>query len=378
VASVSAAAELLARRGHQVTVLTTTANLDEDVDVPVGRAVDVDGVEVWYFRRDEPLRKWLPFVPYLSQSMGFAYSPDFRGALDRFVPQADVVHTQMPFVYTTYAASRAALRHGKPLFYHQRGNFLDTHLSRRRLKKRIYIALFEKPVLKRASMLVALTGAERDAFKAIAPDTPCEIVPNGIVLPAPVDGADERVEQRWGIPRHAQVILFLGRLHPWKGAPETVDAFERVAAAHPDAWLVMAGVDEIGLAQRGAASGRVIFPGVVVGAGKDDLLERADLFVLPSQGEGLSMATLEAMAHGTAALLSPGVNLPEARDAGAAVIAERDVSALSAAMSELLGDRDRLRIMGEAGRRFVQANYSWDGVIDRLIELYARAAAGRR
>jgi glycosyltransferase involved in cell wall biosynthesis len=382
VASVSAAAEMLARRGHHVTVVTTNANLDEDLDVPTDQPVDVDGVEVWYFRREEPLRKWLPFVPYLSESMGFTYSPKMKAALERMVPQMDVVDTQMPFVYPTFAASRAALRHGKALFYHQRGNFIDVRLARRRLKKSIYLALFEKPVMRRATALIALTEAEREAFAALSPGTPCEVIPNGVSLPSPIDGAAARVEARWAIPRDAQVILFLGRLHTWKGAGETLEAFERIERELPRAWLVMAGPDEAGIAARWRAersneTHRVVFPGVIGGTEKGDLLERADLFCLPSIAEGLSMATLEAMAHRTAVLISPGCNLPEAEAAGAAVIVEKNVDAIAAATSGLLADPDRLRMMGEAGRRFVAANYSWDVVTDRLLDLYARGSSAR-
>src|SRR6266540_4836543 len=86
IVSVSAAAEMLVRKGHQVTVVATTANGDEELDVPVGVPVDVDGVEVWYFRRQEPLRRFLPIVPYLSRSTGFLYAPEMRAALDRLVP----------------------------------------------------------------------------------------------------------------------------------------------------------------------------------------------------------------------------------------------------------------------------------------------------
>jgi len=203
------------------------------------------------------------------------------------------------------------------------------------------------------------------------------VIPNGVFLPPPIEGAAERVEARWGIPRGSEVVLFLGRIHPWKGAPETADAFERIANVHQGAWLVMAGADEIRMAERRGtdAAHRIVFPGVVAGAEKKDLLERADLFCLPSTGEGLSMATLEAMAHRTAVLMSPGCNLPEAETAGAAVIVEKDVEAIASAMSQLLADPDHMRAMGEAGRRFVEANYSWDVVTDRLVDLYASKKA---
>src|SRR5262245_43528 len=86
VLSVSAAAERLVRRGHQVTVFTSNSNLDEDLDVPTDRGVDVEGVQVWYFRREERLKKWFPFIPYLSRSLGFLYCPAMRSALDRVLP----------------------------------------------------------------------------------------------------------------------------------------------------------------------------------------------------------------------------------------------------------------------------------------------------
>ena len=57
--SVSAVAEGMVARGHRVTVFTTNSNLDEDLDVPVDRPVLVDGVEVWYFRRRDPIKKYL-------------------------------------------------------------------------------------------------------------------------------------------------------------------------------------------------------------------------------------------------------------------------------------------------------------------------------
>ena len=72
--TVSAVAERLVRRGHEVIVFTTNSNLDEDLDVPTDQAIDVEGVQVWYFKHEEPIKRWLPFIPYLAKSMGFLWS----------------------------------------------------------------------------------------------------------------------------------------------------------------------------------------------------------------------------------------------------------------------------------------------------------------
>jgi glycosyltransferase involved in cell wall biosynthesis len=373
IVSVSAAAEMLVRKGHQVVVVSTNANNDQDLDVPIGVPVDVEGVEVWYFRREEPLRKWLPFVPYLSRSIGFMYSPEMRAALDRIVPGIDVVHTQGPFVYPSYAAARAAFRHGKPLVYSQRGCLAEERLRFRGAKKRLYVAAVEKPIMKRAASLVALTEAERMSYRALGVSTPIAVIPNGIDIPRPRPGAAARVQERYGIAPDAPLILFLGRLHPIKGVDKLLDAFAHVTREFPDAVLMMAGPDEWGFQRQ--SSGRVLFPGMIAGDDKSDVLARADLFCLPSRSEGFSNAVLEALANSTAVMLSPACNFPEVEAAKAGVIVEDDPETMAAAMRVLLGDRARLLTMGEAGRRLVAECYSWEVITDRLIELYAKVAA---
>jgi glycosyltransferase involved in cell wall biosynthesis len=310
--------------------------------------------------------------------MGFLYAPGMRAELDRLVPRMDVVHTHMPFVYPTYAASRAALRHGKPLFYHQRGVFDPERLRFRGLKKRLYIRAFELPVMKRAASLIALTGAEEDSYRALGVDTPCRVIPNGI------DASKFRQrpagEPEPGIPPSATVILFMSRVHPVKGADRLLEAFFRVQADFPDAVLVVAGPDEWGMEAkyREAVSaaglhGRVLFPGMVSGERKLDLLARADLFCLPSDAEGFSMAVLEALASATPVLLSPGCHFPEVERAGAGVVAPAEPVAIAAALAGLLPDRERLADMGRAGLALVSRDYNWDRIAGRLLDAYADA-----
>ncbi len=374
--SISALAETLVHKGHEVVVFATNSNISEDLDVPTDRPVDVDGVEVWYFQHQEPLRRWLPFVPYLSKSSGFFYAASMKTELKRMLPTVDVVHTQAPFVYGTYASGKAAIRHAVPLFYSQRGVFSASHLRFRGLKKRLYIAAVERPIMRQATTLVALTRDEKDSFRTLKVQTPCRIIPNGVHVPerkTPAAGLDGLGEIR----PEDQVILFMARLHPIKGADMLLRAFAALCRANPRAKLVMAGPDEWGLVegfrqelQAGGVADRVLFPGLVTGALKESLLDRADLFCLPSHAEGFSMAVLEALAHETAVLLSPDCHFPEVEAAGAGRVVSIEPDALCRAMKDLLADPAGMKEMGRKGRALVERSYSWDTIVDQLLDVY--------
>lgn len=376
--SVSAAAETLVRKGHEVTVFTTDSNLDQDLDVPTDRPVDVDGVRVWYFRREEILKKWLPFVPYLSKSIGFLYAPAMAAELERTVPAMDVVHTHLPFNYPTFAAARSALRHGKPLFYHQRGVFDPERLKFRGMKKRLYIRAVERPIMEKATALIALTEAEVLSYRALGVRSPCRVIPNGIDVSKYRQAPRGEIGARWKIAPDAPVILFLGRVHPIKGADRLLEAFLEIRSDSPRSVLVLAGPDEWGVetkyrevVHRAGLDGRVVFPGMVTGEEKLDLLARADLFCLPSDGEGFSIAVLEALASGTPVLLSPGCHFPEVEAEGIGRVVPSEPSRIGAALVELLADPERLREMGRKGRDFVSVRYTWDRIAGELADAYA-------
>lgn len=72
--SVSALAERLVSKGHEVIVFTTNAGLDDNATVPLDRPVDVNGVQVWYFRRKELLQYYFPSATYMTDSIGFMYA----------------------------------------------------------------------------------------------------------------------------------------------------------------------------------------------------------------------------------------------------------------------------------------------------------------
>jgi glycosyltransferase involved in cell wall biosynthesis len=381
--SLSALAEGMVARGHDVTVFAPNGNADEDLDVPTDRPVSVDGVTVRYFRREEPLKRYLPAVKYLSQSIGYMYTPDLLPVLRPMLASLDIVHTQMPFVYPTQAAARLAIAQRRPLFYSQRGVFDPSRLRFRGLKKSIYIRLVERPIMRRATGLVALTLEEVSSFQALRVNTPIHLVPNGIDVTRFRRRASPGALSEMGISEAHKVILFMARLHELKGPDLAVDAFIAIAQRHPDAVLVLAGNDEQDLLPELRArianrslTARFIAPGMVTGERKLDVLARADLFVLPSVGEGLSMATLEALASGTPAIISRECNLPIVAEVGAGAVVGRTAGEFADALSGFLTNPTMLE--DAKGRAYVLArdHFGWAPILDRLEAIYSNALHG--
>ena len=138
----------------------------------------------------------------------------------------------------------------------------------------------------------------------------------------------------------------------------------------PDQGRLEALAAELGLAEQLRFVGEVRAP--------QRLVAQADLFVLPSRREGLPNALLEAMAVGTCALAADCPTGP------AEVIRHGETGwlvpagcaePLAEALVLLLGDPDRRRRLGEAGRRSVNETYgtercaaAYDQLLTGLIE----------
>ena len=168
----------------------------------------------------------------------------------------------------------------------------------------------------------------------------------------------------WGFPVDSRILASVGRLVGWKGLRIIISVLPQLA---PDVcYLVVgAGPEEANLKAQASALGvadRVHFAGRVAHADLPGVLSEVDLYVQPSIGEeafGISVA--EAMACGLPVLASRNGGLPEVVADGETgwLAAPGDETAWTLALNEALSDRAKLRQMGEAARRRVEAQFTW-------------------
>jgi glycosyltransferase involved in cell wall biosynthesis len=194
------------------------------------------------------------------------------------------------------------------------------------------------------------------------------------------DASDIALLARHGVER--PYVAFASTIEPRKDVPTLVRAFARVAAAHPDLQLVVAGGDGWGVADARAAiaaSGvatRVLRPGYVDDATLAALFRRAEVIAYPSLVEGFGMPALEALASGTPLVTTSGSALEEVVGDAALLVPPADPGALAHALSTVLDDASvsaRLRAAGPVRA----AAFTWERSIEAHVEAYRRAV-GRR
>lgn len=119
--------------------------------------------------------------------------------------------------------------------------------------------------------------------------------------------------------------------------------------------------------------GMITLHGWVSGRAKETLLERNDVFILPSYAEGMPISLLEAMSAGLAAIVTPVGGIPEAvADGSGALYAKvRDKESIYRAIRTILDHPDAVETMGARNRETVRRYYP-DRICERLLALYTK------
>jgi glycosyltransferase involved in cell wall biosynthesis len=369
--SVHGLARAQAAAGDEVEVFTTDADGPLRLAVPTGRAVDVDGVAVTYFRLGFGRRSFR--------------APAMAPALARRAPGFDVVHLHSVFLWPTWRAARSARRAGTPYVVSPRG-ILDPELVRQRgrWRKRFWIAAIERRTLADASAIHVTSELEAAGVRALGLGlAPLVVVPNGVDLA--LDGAttgDGALDRAAAAAAGGPYWLALGRL----AAKKRLDLLVAATALVPGLRLVVAGNDDEGLAPalraqavRLGIAGRVELVGEVRGEAKRRLLAGAVALALPSASENFGNVVLESLAAGRPAIVSPAVGAAEVvRAAGAGAVVEATPAALAEAARRLLDDPSEAARQGERGRKHVEGHLGWERIAASMRELYVETAKARQ
>ena len=237
------------------------------------------------------------------------------------------------------------------------------------LLKKVYNWVVGRNLIRNARACVAITKSEIDDFLSYGVERhKIHIIPNGIDpedFPEDISSVElKNFRDRHGLGEDP-VILFMGRLNRIKGPDLLLDAFIAVSRAFPAYHLVFAGPDN-GLllslkqsAEFAGLSSRVHFLGYVTGRDKAYAYRMADVLVIPSRQEAMSIVVLEAGVSGTPVLATDRCGLDDLAAEGAVKIVSPTSKALSEGLTAFLAYPVEARNVGARLKRSVFSGYLW-------------------
>lgn len=302
----------------------------------------------------------------------------FRGTARGIGVRLLHAHQYTPFFY----ASASRLWQSTPrILFTEHGR----HYPDRRSGKRVFANRF---LLRRDDRVTAVGNFVRDALvknEGIAGNR-VEVVYNGI------DPSRFNVEQsaamrgpvraELGLAPDQQAVLQVARFHPVKDHATAIRAFAIALKQAPSAVLLLAGDGD----KRGECESLVkelgIAPSVRFLGVRNDvprLMAAADLFVLSSLSEGISVTLLEAMGSGVPIVTTDvgGNGEVVSRDETGLLSPRGDHAGLGANMATLLLDAYKRKRFGLAGRERLMKQFTQEQMHARYEAIYAEMLAQR-
>ncbi len=205
-----------------------------------------------------------------------------------------------------------------------------------------------------------------------------EVIPNFVNCDVFQPGADRRRREEFA-PKGEPILVHLSNFRPVKRIPDVVEIFAAVRAEVP-AKLLMIGdgpertIGEWMVREKGLTED-VFFLGKQNQV--QELLNCADVLLLPSEIESFGLAALEAMACGVPAVCSEVGGLPEVIRNGVEgfLVPGHDTKAMAARSLEIVTDPHRREQMGIAARQRASTTFCSQKIIPLYEALYRRVLA---
>ena len=353
-------AEQLARRGHEIRVITGGMRR-------LPRRETSHGVEI---RRTLPSRRHADrcTVPEMAAYLLLALVPALR-EIATWRPDVMHAHFAVPTGALAFAVSR--FRNVPYVITVHLGDVPGGFAEQTAGLFR-WIKPWTVPIWERAAGISAVSEHVRE-LATQAYGVPVQTILNGIA-PTGICAAPFAMHD----PPH---LVFAGRFVSQKNIPVLIEALSRLAAAPWRATLIGDGPLMNELRARIDCAGlreRIAVPGWQERTAVDEIMSGADIFVLPSSAEGLPMAAIQALQHGLAIV---GIDIGGLHDVivnelNGFLVPAGDATALAAKLQLLLDDRPLLLRMKTASRTRGEL-FDLDRITTQYENLLRAAAAAR-
>jgi glycosyltransferase involved in cell wall biosynthesis len=335
-------------------ILTTDSDGPDRIDVLRAHAIREAGYQVHYCHR------WL----------ASDFAPGMFARLVPMIKWANVIHLTAVYSPPTIPTLLLSKLLRKPVVWSVRGALQRWQGTTRATPKQIWERLCDSLCEKDRVVLHVTSEEEGRASSQRIKNARPVVIPNGVEVP-PANG-----ERQWR-PTNQLRLLYLGRLHPIKGIENLLVALVQLDTkvslsicgngSKQYEQLLKSLVVELSLTDR------VRFCGAVAGEEKEKQFREADVCVVPSFSENFGMVVAEALATGVPVIASTGAPWSEIERHGCGFSVENDPQSLVEAINRI--SSVPLAAMGKKGRVWMEREFTWPSVAQRMNEVYRGLAS---
>jgi glycosyltransferase involved in cell wall biosynthesis len=363
---VSELAEALARRGHEVHVITRRGDFDsyDKINGVHYQRVDSDSSGEILYQMDrmcEAMYDRFNAIQRLFGSFDIVHGHDWHPvlALARIKKEFD-----LPFILTMHSTE-----------WGRNGNNFGFGASKE-ISHREWLGCFE------ASRVVVTTRRMVDELRWIfaLPEEKIRIIPNGIIRGKIHRGLDAgRVKERYGVHPLTPVVLFCGRMSFQKGPDLLVEAVPMILRYRPDVRFIFMGegamrADCERRARELGVSDACRFLGYTTTAEKEELINACDLMCVPSRNEPFGVVVLEAWDACKPVVATDAISIVKNFEDG--LLAYVQPESIAWCINRLLRDPEEMKRLAAAGCSRVEAEFNWDQIARRTEDVYGEVLRG--
>ncbi|MEM4347012.1 MAG: glycosyltransferase [Candidatus Altiarchaeota archaeon] len=289
----------------------------------------------------------------------------------------DLIHLHLPDPFSSFFAFFASIIRKKPLIVTYHADIIKEGLHYKILK--FFYGFFQEVLLKHSKVIIATSPNyvnESEILRKFI--NKIEIIPNFVDEKkfSPEINLEKlrKVKEKYSLT-NKKVILFVGRLVPYKGISYLIEAFKEVKKKIKNAKLVISGSGP--LEKKLKEKSRGVDDITFINANADELpliFRSADVFVLPSitRQEAFGIALLEAMSSGVACISTKISGMPFVLGDAGILVEPKNSKQLSEAIISILSNKTFANELGKKARIRVEENFTKDKVVGKLINLYER------
>jgi glycosyltransferase involved in cell wall biosynthesis len=226
------------------------------------------------------------------------------------------------------------------------------------------------PLFRGVRALMYNSPEERRMIQAASQnqDVPGVVVGIGSEIPAQGEASADRFRQKFGIT--GRFALYLGRIDQNKGCNELFTFFLRALPALPKGLgLVLVGKEIVPIPDHP----RIRHLGFLYDQDKYDALAAADLLVMPSYYESLSMVALEAWALGKPVLVNGKCEVLRGQCIRSKAGLYYETQAEFVETLRAIADWRSLNVaLGRNGQQFFSQHYAWPVIEQKYLDMLAR------